>query len=136
MKSLKIGIALLLFSCEREDPEIESKLVTITDYDGNTYHTKEIGNQWWMVNNLKTTHYADGKEITLVESNTDWEALNAEDKAYCYYNNDENNEARTYGALYTWAAAMNAFPSSDNNPNEIQGVCPAGWHLPIGAILP
>ncbi len=55
-KFVLISIALLLCGCDKkEDPEIQGNLVTITDYDGNTYHTKEIGKQWWMINNLKTT---------------------------------------------------------------------------------
>ena len=47
----------------------------------------------------------------------------------CYYNTNASGEAEIYGALYTWAAAMgdNAI-SSDTN--EVQGVCPNGWHLP------
>ena len=30
------------------------------------------------------------------------------------------------GALYTYAAATNG----DNSGNNVQGVCPTGWHLP------
>lgn len=124
-------ITSIQYSCEKkEDPEIESQLGAVIDYDGNSYHTIQLGDQWWMVNNLKTTHYADGTEIPLVESNSDWEALGYEEKAYCFYNNSNNNEARIYGALYTWGAAMNGTTSSDNNPSEVQGVCPDGWHLP------
>ncbi len=50
-----------------------------------------------MVNNLKTTHYSDGTEIPLVESISVWEALGNEEKAYCFYNNDENDESWTFG---------------------------------------
>jgi uncharacterized protein (TIGR02145 family) len=132
MKKLSVAVCLIiLISCEKtEETENETPLVTITDYDGNTYSTIKIGNQQWMVNNLKTTHYADGTEITLVESTSTWEALGYDEKAYCYYNNNENSESNTYGALYTWAAAMNGAESSDNNPSSVQGVCPDGWHLP------
>jgi uncharacterized protein (TIGR02145 family) len=126
------GLALP-YSCEKEEPEIESQLGTISDYDGNTYSTIQLGDQWWMVNNLKTTRFADGTEIPLVESNASWEALGYEEKAYCYYNNSTNNEARIYGALYTWAAAMNGATGSLSNPSEVQGVCPDGWHLPSDA---
>lgn len=116
------------YSCDKlEEPENESDLVIIADYDGNNYHTKKIGDQWWMVNNLKTTHYADGTAIPLVESNSIWEALAYDQKAYCFYNNDEGN---AYGALYTWAACMNDHESVDGNPSEVQGVCPDGWHIP------
>ena len=126
-----ICIVPMQYGCERiEEPEIEDELGTIIDYDGNSYSTIHLGNQQWMVKNLKTTHYADGTEIPLVENVSEWEDLGYDEKAYCYYNNSEKNEARVYGALYTWAAAMNGAISSDMNPSEIQGVCPDGWHLP------
>ena len=110
---------------------------TVTDFDGNTYNTVKIGNQWWMAENLKVTKYADGSAIGVgeVTDNTTWANLgdNNTDKAYCYYNNNASNEADTYGALYTWAAAMNGASSSTANPSGVQGVCPTGWHVPSDA---
>jgi uncharacterized protein (TIGR02145 family) len=104
----------------------------VIDYDGNIYGIVTIGNQIWMAENLKTTHYADGTAIQLVESSASWDALLYTDKAMCYYDNSSTN-ADTYGALYTWAAAMNGAASSSVNPSGIQGACPAGWHLPSDA---
>ena len=126
-----ISILLLPYGCDKtEEIEDDNSTVTVTDWDGNTYNTIKIGNQWWMAKNLETTHYDNGTEITLVESISSWDALGYDDKAYCYYNNNENSEAGTYGALYTWAAAMNGAASTINNPSGVQGVCPSGWHLP------
>lgn len=105
---------------------------TVTDYDGNTYKTVKIGNQWWMAENLKVTHYADGIEIPNVIDNNDWGYLGYTDKAYCFYNNNANGESDIYGALYTWTAASNG-ANSDANPSGVQGVCPDGWHLPSGS---
>ncbi len=102
--------------------------ITVTDIDGNVYQTVKIGNQIWMAENLKTTHYANGTEITLVESSIDWGAFSYTDKAYCYYENSSTN-ADTYGALYTWAAASNG-TTSNTNPSGVQGACPDDWHLP------
>ncbi len=106
---------------------------TVTDYDGNIYDVVQIGNQCWISENLKVTHYPNGTAIPLVTNNTDWANLddNNTDDAYCYYNNNSGSEADIYGALYTWAAAMgdNAI-SSSSNPSGVQGVCPTGWHLP------
>ncbi len=87
----------------------------VNDYDGNNYETVIIGAQEWMAENLKVTHYPNGTEIPLVSDNTAWMALepNDTDDAYCYYDNNSNSE---YGAIYTYAAALN--------------VCPSGWHLP------
>ena len=109
---------------------------TVTDYDGNVYKTVKIGNQWWMAENLKVTHYPNGDAIPHVTDNTAWANLgdNNTDDAYCFYNNNANGEKDIYGALYTWAAAMgdNAV-SSTANPSGVQGVCPDGWHLPSDA---
>ncbi len=121
---------LLPMSCEKMKPEDPSKLSSITDFDGNIYHTLKIGDQRWMMSNLKTTHYADGTDILFVTRDEDWEALDSEAKAYCYYDNSSNAEAFTYGALYTWAAAMDGSESPGNGMEIVQGVCPDGWHIP------
>ena len=109
---------------------------TCKDYDTNDYTSVTIGNQVWMAENLKATHYPNGTAIPYVTDNTAWGNLgdNNTDDAYCYYNNNAGGEAGTYGALYTWAAAMgdNAV-SSSTNPSGVQGACPAGWHLPSDA---
>ncbi len=99
----------------------------VTDIDGNTYRTVIIGNQTWMAENLKATKYGDGTTIPHVTDEVAWHNLgdNNTDKAYCFYNNDES---LGYGALYTYAAAVNGTPQSGNN--HVQGVCPDGWHVP------
>ncbi len=102
---------------------------TVTDYDGNTYDVVKIGDQYWMAENLKVTHYAGGTPIQKVTGDTEWDNLTEPDKAWCYYNNSSSN-GDTYGVLYTWAAAMNGAASSNSNPSGVQGVCPDGWHLP------
>jgi uncharacterized protein (TIGR02145 family) len=89
---------------------------TITDADGNLYHTITIGSQVWTVENLKTTKYRDGTSIPNVTDNTDW--YNLTTGAYCNYNNDETNVA-TYGRLYNWAAVTDA-----------HNLAPPGWHVP------
>jgi uncharacterized protein (TIGR02145 family) len=102
---------------------------TVFDFDGNVYNTVTIGTQVWMAENLKTTHYTNGTAISLVNTISSWDSLTSTSKAYCWYNDDITNKA-TYGALYTWAAAMNGALSTTSNPSGIQGVCPTGWHLP------
>jgi uncharacterized protein (TIGR02145 family) len=103
---------------------------TLTDIDGNSYKTIQIGTQVWMAENLRTTHYSDGTTIPLVTGDDSWSALTYNDKAFCWFNNDSASNAITYGALYTWTAAMNGAVSSSSSPSGIQGVCPSGWHLP------
>ncbi len=87
----------------------------VTDTDGNEYKAVRIGNQVWMAENLRTTKDKAGNPIPLIEKKSEWAALEETNtyKAYCFY---ENDGSYGYGALYTYAAAMDA--------------CPAGWHLP------
>ena len=101
----------------------------VMDFDGNPYNTVKIGRQVWMKENMKTTHYADGNVIPLVEGQTEWDEQGSGGKAYCYYNNDTLNKD-VYGSLYNWAAAMNGVSSSNGNPSGVQGICPGGWHMP------
>ena len=44
----------------------------VTDIDGNVYETVQIGDQLWMKENLKVTHYNDGTEIPTGFSNSEW----------------------------------------------------------------
>ncbi len=100
----------------------------VTDYDGNEYNAITIDDQTWLIENMRTTHYSNGMVIPNVLNNSEWANLKDDDtdKAYCFVNNDSSNG---YGVLYTWAAATNGEESSDN-PSNVQGVCPNGWHIP------
>ncbi|MCD4769606.1 MAG: fibrobacter succinogenes major paralogous domain-containing protein [Bacteroidales bacterium] len=114
---------------------LENRIIVlegVKDYDGNKYEVVKIGNQIWMAENLKVTHYSNGDAIPLVEDVSAWDALEYTSKAYCYFDNSATNRD-TYGALYTWAAAMNGAVSSEANPSNVQGVCPTDWHLPSDA---
>ena len=97
---------------------------TVTDYDGNVYNTVQIGNQCWMQENLRTTHYADGTSISLG-------SYSSGTPPYLYYypfNSSSTNP--TYGYLYNWAAVMHGASSSNASPSGVQGICPIGWHVP------
>ncbi|MCX6834968.1 MAG: thrombospondin type 3 repeat-containing protein, partial [candidate division Zixibacteria bacterium] len=89
---------------------------TVTDIDGNVYRTVTIGNQVWMAENLKVTHYRNGDAILNVTDSAGWIGLTT--GAYCNYNNDIDNVA-TYGRLYNWYAA-----------SDIRNIAPEGWHVP------
>ena len=106
---------------------------TFTDSrDGNEYNWVKIGDQVWMAENLaylpSVNMVADGSE-------------DAAGSYYYVYGYDGTNVAEakatdnyaTYGVLYNCTAAMNGEASSTTNPSGIQGVCPAGWHLPSDA---
>tara|TARA_B110000438_G_scaffold37018_1_gene36823 strand:- start:462 stop:1175 length:714 start_codon:yes stop_codon:yes gene_type:complete len=86
------------------------------DYDGNSYATVQIGNQLWMSENLKTTHYNNGDEIPTNLDDSSWESANYGTVAI--YDDQEIN-IDTYGRLYNWYAVV------DN-----RGVCPENFHVP------
>lgn len=88
---------------------------TVTDYDGNVYNTVQIGNQCWMKENMRATHYSDGTGITGM-----------------YAPNNDISNANTYGYLYGWTAVTRG-TISNGNPSGVQGVCPVGWHVPSAA---
>jgi uncharacterized protein (TIGR02145 family) len=108
-------IAVFITGCKKDDPEQEP--ITVTDIDGNVYHTVTIGTQVWMVENLKVTRYRNGDVIgtTTPVTNTSYEK---EPKYQWVYDGDERNVA-SYGRLYTWFAATDS-----------RSVCPQGWHIP------
>ena len=94
-------------------------ITTVSDADGNVYHTVTIGTQVWTIENLKTTKYNDGTVIPLVTNQTTWNLLST--PAYCWYDNDGATNKVTYGALYNWYTI---------NTGKL---CPTGWHVPTDA---
>jgi uncharacterized protein (TIGR02145 family) len=80
---------------------------TVFDVQENMYSTVKIGTQTWMQQNLRVKVAPDGSPVT----------------SYVF-NNDEEN-AKTYGRLYPWDAAMNG-----SIVEGAQGLCPTGWHVP------
>lgn len=93
---------------------------TVYDYDGNLYHTIVIGDQTWMVENLKVTHLNDGQPIPNAQPDSLWVVFGnyvTGIPAYCWYNNDIEYKI-SYGAIYNWHAV---------NSGKL---APAGWHVP------
>ncbi|MBP5650157.1 MAG: InlB B-repeat-containing protein [Bacteroidales bacterium] len=89
---------------------------TVTDIDHNTYSTVNIGNKCWMTENMRATHYYDGREIT-----------NIYEYVCDRYPNAEAN-MNIFGRLYDWYDAADA--SRPTRSVRIQGICPEGWFLP------
>ena len=118
---IMVVTALLMVNCKKDpdDPLLLTSGFTyggITDNDGNSYRTVQIGNTLWMAENLKTTRYLDGTAIPNVTDNDGWSNLSS--GAYCWYNNDSSFKA-TYGALYNFTAALST-----------KSLCPNGWRVP------
>ena len=88
----------------------------VTDIDGNEYQAVQIGEQLWMKENLKVTHYNNGDEIPTGYNNSEWENLST--GAYAIYNDDLSN-AEIYNNLYNWYAV-----------DDSRNIAPEGWHVP------
>jgi uncharacterized protein (TIGR02145 family) len=108
---------------EEHDLEITGDMIVdvstpriIIDIDSNIYRTVKIGDQWWMAENLKTTHYCNGDAINNVTWDMEWSGLTTE--AYCDFDNNSIWVA-PYGRLYNWYAVT--------DPRHIT---PEGWHIP------
>lgn len=118
-----VGISVRCVRDEYETAIDGEPCGTCMDYDGNSYSTIKLGNQCWMKENLRTTHYANGTSIS-----TTYNAM-YDYRYYNHVNNDNSNDV-TYGLLYSWQGAMGSAPASTSNPSGVQGACPNGWHLP------
>jgi uncharacterized protein (TIGR02145 family) len=113
-----------------QNQTVDFHFIPCTDSEGNHYAVVTIGLQTWMAENLK---YLPG----VVGPGTGSETI---PYYYVYgYNGTDVTAAKatsnftTYGVLYNWPAAMAGSASSATNPSGVQGVCPAGWHLPSDA---
>lgn len=108
-------------TAEENNPVIFNPDLTynsVSDVNGNSYKTIQIGNQVWMAENLKCTNYNDGSAIANIIDDVSWNSVTT--GAYCWYNNDISNK-EIYGALYNWYSL------------STEKLCPTGWHIPDDA---
>ena len=101
-------VNIILWESEPED--------VCEDTDGNVYETVWIGEQLWMAENLKVTHYNNGDAITHITNEEHWGSM--DEGQYGVYD-DEPTNANIYGNIYNWAVI-----------GDIRGICPVGWHVP------
>ena len=109
---------LLISGCDKDNPEPDPAEETneLFDIDGNRYTMVTIGEQVWMIENLRTTRYNDEEPIALIEDNEHWS--NLQEGAYCWYDNEKESYMESYGALYSRDAAKSG------------KLCPTGWQVP------
>jgi len=96
-----------------ESKTYDVQFIKCKDADGKNYPIVQIGEQWWMAENLA---YLPSVSSPSRDSDTE--------PYYYVYDNEGTSigtaKARqiynTYGVLYNWPAALEA--------------CPGGWHLP------
>lgn len=91
----------------------------VKDKDGNTYKIVKIGNQKWMAENLKVSHFRNGDSVPEAKSPEEWKRLGEGGKpAWCIEEFNADN-GKKYGKLYNWYAM-----------NDLRGLAPEGWHVP------
>lgn len=103
-------------SCKKEPDNEKPDLYGswIDTVDGAVYRTIQLGDQFWLADNINRGERIDG-------------SIDQEDNGiiekYCYDNNPVLCEK--YGGLYQWGEAMQ-YDTSEST----QGICPTGWHIP------
>ena len=98
------------------NPFLPIPIGSISDVEGNFYKTIQIGTQTWIAENLKSTIYSDGSQISNVTDDDNWVALQT--GAFRWYNDDAATYKNMYGALYNWYTVITG------------KLCPSGWHVP------
>jgi uncharacterized protein (TIGR02145 family) len=104
---------------------------TFTDTrDGHVYKYKKIGEQTWMAENLAyLPDISPDSSAPVVDKHYYVYGFNGTDVKTA--KNTENYQK--FGVLYNWPAAINGASGSNSVPSGVQGICPAGWHLPSDA---
>lgn len=82
------------------------------DINGKVYHAIKIGNQTWMTEDLRVTHFRNGDAIPEVADASLWKYL--QKSAY--------NKNNAQGYLYNWHAI-----------NDARNIAPVGWHVATDA---
>lgn len=95
---------ILNSSCDKEDksesvtynPSLDSIKFNDTivygeliDIDNNKYKTRKIGNQIWMVENLKVTRFNNGNSIPIISNCDEW--IKQNEAACCDFNNETSD---------------------------------------------
>lgn len=100
--------------------------IPCTDSNGNNYSIVQIGNQWWMSENLNAGTYVP---ITTPQ---------VSGTKFCMDVNGQADPNCPMGGLYEFANLMQGSlqcngtgaPPNDKCTNPVKGLCPNGWHIP------
>lgn len=74
---------------------------TVKDREGNIYRTVTIGDQVWLAENLRSTKFQDGSDITTA-----------------VIPKDDPQNLHKYGRLYDW-----------HDISDSRNICPVGWRV-------
>jgi uncharacterized protein (TIGR02145 family) len=87
--------------------------------DSQQYRVITIAGQKWMGENLNVGEQLSTNEMAM---------QNDRIEKFCYNNSREN--CRALGGLYTWDEAMQYNRPANKEDDNVQGICPDGWHIP------
>lgn len=104
-------VLMLTFSCKK-------KSETVTDINGNVYHTVTIDTQVWMVENLNVATFRNRDTIIEAKTPEEWEKAGLEGKPIWSYYDFNSENGKKYGKLYNWYAIKDS-----------RGLAPVGWHV-------
>ena len=115
---------LLAFQCESDIPEYLAG-ENVFDIEKNLYNTIVLGNQTWMLENLRTSTFNDGTPITEHQFGMSWGDLSNQKPQYQWPDTSDLNDIVDeelpfdfYGAMYNhWAI-------------ESGKLAPEGWRIP------
>ncbi|HXC04806.1 MAG TPA: fibrobacter succinogenes major paralogous domain-containing protein [Bacteroidia bacterium] len=115
IKTCALLFIMLVCSCKKKTEAPAVVTGTVTDIDNNVYPTVQIGNQWWMAQDLRVSRYRNGSPVQHIETDTVW--AKQKKGAYCgtlagYHD--------TVSKFYNWYAIS----------DTTNILAPAGWHIP------
>lgn len=101
----------------------DSYFKTYSVYDGDNYyyHSKTIGTQTWLTENLKATKYNNGDLIGTTDPRTK-DITSESSPTYQWAPDGIEDNVPVYGRLYTWYTVIDS-----------RKICPADWHVPSDA---
>lgn len=112
----------LISNLQNEINELKGEAV---DNENNSYSSVSYGIKNWTIENANVVTYRDGTPIPeFTGTNDEWKNLTT--GAWCYYNDDPNNEK-----LYNWFAVAGIYNSDSLNDSSLRKeFAPEGWHVP------
>ncbi len=106
---------------------------TITDHEGNVYHTVQIGSQCWTKENMRCMT-SPHTGANLLNNNFIYNSGYSYPESGAFWPNYDSttNAVNTLGLLYSWGTALDTAAGgwAADTLGYHRGICPEGWHVP------